>query len=91
MRFFLGGSDDFAGGLLDAVARCVVLAEVDYDRITSDKAYNFTMKKSGDDNTTNVDWLTCSLVVDTLLDGRAAYFCSLSNVPEADRVYKPGV
>ncbi|GKT54036.1 hypothetical protein ColTof4_06191 [Colletotrichum tofieldiae] len=91
MRFFLGGSDDFAGGSLDAVARRVVLAEVDYNRITPDKAYNFPMKKSGDNNTTNVDWLTCSLVVNTLLDGRAAHLCSLSNVPKADRVYKPGI
>ncbi|GJC90036.1 hypothetical protein ColLi_12874 [Colletotrichum liriopes] len=59
--------------------------------ITPDKAYNFTLKKSGDDTTTNIDWLTCSLVIDSLLDRRAAHLRSLSHVPEADRVYKPGV
>ncbi|GKT61112.1 hypothetical protein ColTof4_01217 [Colletotrichum tofieldiae] len=86
-------ADDAASGAgsSDAVARRVIFAEVDYDRITPDKAYNFTLKKSGDDTTTNIDWLTCSLVIDSLLDGRATHLRSLSHVPEADRVYKPGV
>ncbi|KZL65217.1 hypothetical protein CI238_11850 [Colletotrichum incanum] len=59
--------------------------------ITPDKPYNFTLKENGDDSRTNVDWLTCCLVVETLLDSHTEHLRSLMNVPEANRAYKPGV
>ncbi|KZL81765.1 hypothetical protein CI238_13092, partial [Colletotrichum incanum] len=47
----------------------------------SGKPYNFTLKENGDDNRTNVDWLTCCLVVETLLDSRTEHLRSLL-IPE---------
>ncbi|GKT68797.1 hypothetical protein ColTof4_01220 [Colletotrichum tofieldiae] len=63
-------------------------AETNYSRITP---VNFTLKKNASDTTTNVDWPTCSAVVNELLVARDKHLCALDNVHEANRVYKPGV
>ncbi|OBR02099.1 hypothetical protein CH63R_14400 [Colletotrichum higginsianum IMI 349063] len=60
-------------------------------RITPDKPYNFTLKKNASDTTTNVDWLTCSVVVDEPLNARDEHLRALDQVPEANKIYKPGV
>ncbi|KAK6206233.1 hypothetical protein QIS74_13652 [Colletotrichum tabaci] len=60
-------------------------------RITPNKPYNFTLKKNASDATTNVDRLTCSMVVDEPLNARDKHLCAVDQVPEANKVYKPGV
>ncbi|KAK6206228.1 hypothetical protein QIS74_13647 [Colletotrichum tabaci] len=60
-------------------------------RITPDKPYNFTLKTNASDNTTNVDWLTCSVVVEESLNARDKHLYALDQVPKAKKLYKPGV
>ncbi|KAK1989711.1 hypothetical protein LX36DRAFT_594184, partial [Colletotrichum falcatum] len=69
----------------------VLYCEIDPSRITPHKPYNFALKKNGADESSNVDWLGCSVAVEELLISRDKDLAALSQLPKASRVYKPGI